>query len=309
MSIATRNNKRKNESSPTNTPIVQDSKKTKHYKLKQKDMDELKRLMSDIKSEFSESHNKLVDKIDNISIKFDTEISALNNKIESYSSKVTTNIVNIESQLVMHSERISYAEDDFKRVALSNQLRILGFPFTTNENLRSIFDKIANEIGYEIQNPVEVPTISRIPMRNKSTGEMTSSGTILLEFIANQFKAKFFSMYLHKVPLKADKLGLPINTKVIISENLTKINAELFAAAKTMKRDKKIVQTFTDNGLVYIKTQLGRTNKAILIRSKRQLEQLIGAIDKMDSSQTENATNPQIDVITNSQHPLQNVQA
>lgn len=77
---------------------------------------------------------------------------------------------------------------------------------------------------------------------------------------------------------------LPAVTNITVGENLTKNNADIFALAKAMKRNKQIAQTFTENGLVYVKLEKGRTVQAILIRSKRQLEQLVGVHNEMETS-------------------------
>lgn len=235
-------------------------------------MDELKGLIQSISKQLTDTQGSVENKISILGTKIDTEISTITTQFNGFAADVKSEIISIESQLKAHSDRISYTEDDVKRITMLNQLRVLGFPAVINENLRCIFDSLATDIGYVPQSDSEIPTISRIPMINKQTGAVTSSGTILFEFIANHFKTRFYSLYLHKAPLKAEKFGLPANSSIVIGENLTKLNADLFAHAKSLKRATKIAQTFTENGLVHIKLKKGRSEQAILIRSKRQLE-------------------------------------
>lgn len=170
----TRSAKRKNES-PTTENTTQKPKKQKPFKLTSKDMDEPKNILTNLQSQLANSHNTLEAKIDNIGAKLDSDINSINNKFENYASNISSNIVTIESELYSHSERIFNTEDDIKRVTLLNQLRILGFPAVINENLMGIFDGIAKKIGYVIQNQNEIPTISRIPIRSRGTGEMINS--------------------------------------------------------------------------------------------------------------------------------------
>lgn len=269
-----RTSKRKRASPSSPDTSTQRTKQLKPYKPPPKEMEELKELIINVSKQVADSQNSVENKISSLSAKIDTEINTITTQFNSFAANVNSEIVSIESQLKVQSDRITYTEDDIKRITMMNQLRILGFASSTNENLKCLFDSIAAEIGYVVQSDNEIPTITRIPMINKQTGAVTGSGTILFEFVANQFKTKFYSLYLHKAPLKADKFGLPTSSNIVIGENLTKRNAELFAIAKSLKRDNKVAQTFTENGLVHVKLKKGRSEQAILIRSKRQLEML-----------------------------------
>lgn len=55
------------------------------------------------------------------------------------------------------------------------------------------------------------------------------------------------------MPLDPVKFGLESKNRVIIGENLTKKNAQIFKLALDMKKNNKIAQTYTENGIVKIK--------------------------------------------------------
>lgn len=52
----------------------------------------------------------------------------------------------------------------------------------------------------------------------------------------------FFSYYLSKMPLDPKKFGLTDDNRIVIGENLTRKNAQLFKKAQLLRKDGKIAQ-------------------------------------------------------------------
>lgn len=77
---------------------------------------------------------------------------------------------------------------------------------------------------------------------------------------------------LPKKKVSSTDLGFSVDKRLIVGENLSALNHEIFIAASNMKREQKLAQVFTINGLVNVKLQKG--GKSYEIRHMQQLETL-----------------------------------
>lgn len=279
-------------------PASQKNKKENpHKKQKQQstmtaqDISDLKSLIEASRTSLSEqikhSQDNLEAKFNDLATKVNIDVSALTGTIDEFKTKVSTEFDNINAQLSEHTQRIENNEDDIQRVKLLGDLRVTGFPAKENENLREIFDKIAKEIGYKINADTVIPTIQRIPIKNRATGVTVASATIMLHFASPRQKQVFYSHYLGKMPLDPKKLGLTEDNRITIGESLTRINAQLFKRAQSYKKAGKIAQTFTEDGLVKIKFKKGKGEPIHLIRNEVTLEILLAKHDVTATSNTQ----------------------
>lgn len=121
-------------------------------------------------------------------------------------------------------------EDDVRRNAKSNELKIKGIPHVNGENLKDIFAAIAKFIGYDLTNTNNQPELHRMQTRNASLNEFIPLPTIIVKFVAKHFRDNFYSLHLAKVsthPLMTENINLAQGGRVIISENLTSVNQQL----------------------------------------------------------------------------------
>lgn len=140
--------------------------------------------------------------------------------------------------------------------------------------------------------------MKRIPIRNKVTGNMIESSIISLHFSSIQHKQHFYSLYLCKMPLKPENIGLSKELKIIIGESLTRSNAQIFKFAQNMKKENKIAQVFTADGLVKIKNVEGPKQHAHIIRHTMQLEILLKEHEQQKNQQNQTPTNEmEVDVV------------
>lgn len=196
-------------------------------------------------------------------------------------------------------------ERNFQGLARINELKLMGIPLSDNENLTELFSKIANIIGYDITNTLNIPSMTRAMIRSKTSGEFVPSQIIIMKFIATHIKENFYSLYLRLLPKKAistKDLGFTNDIRVIIGENLTQQNMDIFKAASSLKREKKIAQLFTVNGIVNVKIIKG--TKPHEIRDIHQLEMLTNS----QLGHNEEQVNKNIDVqtSTNNTQPTAN---
>lgn len=286
-SISTRSSdklKEKRKLSPTKedeTQIENTIKKSKSCRISKREMEEIEKIIKKsllgVTNKITEAQESLDNKItqmgNTISNEFKTEIDALKSAMDSFQTDISNRVSCFETELDDHNKRLTNNEDDIDRVTLLSQLRITGYPYKDDENLNDLFTTIANEIGYSMIEPSKVPMLRRLPFTKN--GITSGSNTILMYFVAQHYKDNFYSLYLHRAPLKPESLGMPSNMRIIIGENLTKRNAALFSFCNAMKRENKLAQAYTSNGLIYVKFQRGRQEKAYNIRHERDLEILI----------------------------------
>lgn len=261
---------------PQVAAIQQNHKKKKMSTI---DFDEMKKLITQsygaIESKITSSQTQLESKFDNLATNVNNEITSLKTCVIDLEKKVINDVNEIKLQLNNHTQRIDNNEDDLQRVQLSQDLRLTGFAHKDNENLLDIFNKIANEIGFEMSAGTSAPTLERIPIKNRTTGRFMPSSTIIIHFALRHQKQMFYSHYLNKMPLDPKKFGLREDNRIVLGENLTKKNASLFKNAQTLRKDKKIAQTFTEDGLVKIRFSKGKNENTHTIRNVIELETFV----------------------------------
>lgn len=216
-----------------------------------------------------EGFQSVNEKIDASAVKFTQQIDELSNNLN-------TRILQLEVANSNQNINIAKAQNDIDRLAISNELRIAKVPFNTNENLVEIFKKIATLIQFDISNPAHIPSLRRLPVKNRLNGDFTHTGTILVQFVASHIKSVFYGLYLNKIPIKLSDIGFEGTNNFHIGENLTKTNNQLFNSAYKLKKEKKIAQCYTSDGLVHVKINSGE--RPITIYTSHDLQTLITSL-------------------------------
>lgn len=286
-----RSSRRKRGLEPEESELIHTStaKKAKAYKMSANDVNEIKNFIlsmkSDIENKIDSSQSSIEEKISDLSTSVNAEVHELKNSINDLRSTFNTDIDAIKIHIKDHKHRLDINEDDINRLKLSADLRMNGIPYSQNENVVELFHKIAKIIGYDSTIMTNVPLIKRIPVRNKTTGNMVESSIISFHFSSIQHKQLFYSMYLNKMPLKPESIGLSNELKIIIGESLTRTNAQLFKFAQNLKKEKKIAQVFTADGLVKVRIAKGPNERTHTIRHHTQLEILVKEYEQKQQQQ------------------------
>lgn len=322
MSAKTRSQKTKqtnSSNSPTTTqekrkltPETPDDPETTSQKRKKVKMSQefeaLKHLISESKSaienKLSESQTSLETKFIDLASKFNAEVASIKSSVGEFQEKLTHEVNVMKQQMHIHTQRLDNTEDDVQRVQLSQDLRLVGFAFKENENLNNLFLKIAAEIGFAIDTNTPMPTLERMHIRNRSTGQFMLSQTIIIHFAVRRQKQLFYSHYLNKMPLDGKKFGLSEECRIVLGENLTKKNAQNFKLAQSLRKNKKIAQTFTEDGLVKIRFNKGKNEATHIVRSTIQLEEIVTQHDNMSQAISGNNATSQADQTHTSNTPM-----
>lgn len=270
--------RKKSHSSPETTPIA------KKIPIAMGDrpvtFDDIKSLFAEQTATITDSNNKLNQNIQNemttmkneLKSCFDQQINQINDRISAVETQVNRRIDEIAANINQGGN--SRDDDDLKRIAKLNNLKISGITHMKDQNLSDIFNIIAKKVEFDTSNPVNVPTLVRLYRKNEKTKLMSPSPIIIMKFVARHIRESFYTHYLNKIVAKqfimSEDFGLEKGTRTVIGEDLTENNSKLFAAAMKLKKEGKLCQSFTNEGLVHVKAL--KTDKATAIRSNLQLE-------------------------------------
>lgn len=198
----------------------------------------------------------------------------IENKIESCSLELGKRIDNIEQQLATARTEcasrtdelsgaidtvrydLSLASECIERTEKSHDLIFSGIPYLQSENLKEIFQKIANSLSYGNS---EIPLVSlkrlaRLPIAPGSNPPIACQFALLNE------RDAFYRKYLSLRTLNLSNIGFDNGNRIFVNENLTQRARAIRAEALKLKKDGRIQQVSTRNGVVFVKTRRSTTN-------------------------------------------------
>lgn len=229
---------------------------------------------------------------DEIKSEFQTKITQLNDKIDANQKNVQQQINDLKSNVTQCMEQTAGTDDVMQRVMKLNELKINGIAYKNDENLCQIFSEIAKLVHFDLNNVNNMPTLTRILKYDKTNRTSSPTPIVILKFVANHIRSDFYRLYLNRIaakqPIMTENIGLPKGTRIIMGENLTAKNFEIFIEAGKKKKEGKLCQVFTQEGLVHVKAV--KYIKAKSVRSLRELELFIHANPPMTNQQTIDGT-------------------
>lgn len=90
------------------------------------------------------------------------------------------------------------------------------------------------------------------------------------------------------MPLDPTKFNMTTDQRIVLGENLTRKNAKLFKTAQSLRKEEKLAQTYTEDGLIKIKFKRGKDAPTYTIRNDIALETLVA--QHMQISQADEQT-------------------
>jgi hypothetical protein len=211
---------------------------------------------------------RMDDKLNVMQKSFDDKIDSFKLDIkDELLNKINTNEANIDA----HDERldkleatVAALENKIEATSKANDLVVKGIPLLSNERPMSIYLGAAAAIGYT---PEMTPQVDIFRLGKKKVGSKFDP-PLLLRFTnffdKNAFHRKYFA---HKT-LSLSEIGFQSDQRVYITENLTKYNQEIYAAAMKLKADKKLHSVSTSQGVVSVKRAVGDRPMPIMLKSE-----------------------------------------
>jgi hypothetical protein len=184
-------------------------------------------------------------------------------------TKIQSNFANIEANAVEISDLrtdVNRIDDTIDANNRANDLLIKEIPMLSRENCSAIYLSIASAIGYSDN---YAPLVEVFRLGAKKPGAKFDL-PLLLRFANRIEKNIFHQKYFAKKSLALNNIGFETNSRIIISENLTKSSQNIFAAAMKLKHEGKLTRVTTMRGAVYVKPS-GK-EKSIPVKSLSDLD-------------------------------------
>lgn len=180
----------------------------------------------------------------------------------------TEEITNLKQQINGQSDTIVKLEQQIEELEMygrRNGVRIHGIPESTDELTDNIVLKIAKDIGADIPK-FAIGRSHRVGRPNSSYPR-----PIIVKFISHNFKTELLK---HKRHLKSTKSSSAYPTgKIFINEDLTKLRATWAKRARILKKSEKIKDTWTRDGIIFIKGHNDKIERVESILDMENLEQ------------------------------------
>ncbi|EAT44038.1 AAEL004550-PA [Aedes aegypti] len=196
----------------------------------------------------------------NIEAKIDSCKEDLEQKIGNIEQQLSVLRTECKAEIKNVSDSVTVVRDDLEltrrnvhRSGTINELIVSGIPYTSDENLLEIFLNISKALSY---NSSEVPMVylkrlSKLPIK------AGSAPPILCQFSLRGVRDEFYARYLQLRTLNLCHVGFNNQNRVYINENLAREDREIRTQAIKLKKQGRIQQAFTRNGIVFIRVKNG----------------------------------------------------
>lgn len=213
--------------------------------------------------------NKLDMKFDKISEDFksnlDKQTIKVRNEFQKHLSEFDDKLVCVIKEQSAKVCELESVNENNERISRLNDVVIKGVPFTQNEKLFEVFNKIAVAIKYDQSKFSSLNNLFRL----KSSSE-TRSQPILLQFSTQLLRREFMSKYFAHANLKLNHIGFTSENRIYACDNLTKQNNSILQKALAMVADKRLSKVRTRAG--YVNVQLPNKTDFVLIKSVDDLD-------------------------------------
>lgn len=223
-------------------------------KLRDKDADvieSLSDLWSKMKLMFDQSNARIEEKIESCTRdlakridNIEEQLAATRNECTSKANELSGAVGDVRRDLVLATEYIG-------RTERSHDLVFSGIPFTHHEDLNDMFRRMANSLSY---GDSEVPLVSlkRLARHPIAPG---SSPPIACEFALLNVREEFYRKYINSRTLNLRNIGFDNGNRIFVNENLTQRARAIRAEALKLRKEGRILQVSTKNGVVFVKTR------------------------------------------------------
>lgn len=269
------------------TTITPEAKKTTANKMTGISIDDLERIMErQMEKQTQAIKNEIKSLGDELKANLEGQIVKNNDRIDEMQEHVNAQLQDVRTDVDKCIEQLDLGEDNNKRIALLNELKLNGIAHRSGENLKEIFMTIAQLIGFDTSNPLHIPDLTRSIIRNRQSNEIILLPLIIIRFVAKHIRNKFYGLYLSRIskqPILTENINLPQGGRILIGENLTPHNQTIFKDAIKLKRDKKVMRVNTVDGLVFIRANLSQ--KMSCIKTRRDLDLFVANLTTNNGSQ------------------------
>lgn len=230
-------------------------------------------------------------KLTELRLDFDSKLAALSSSVDDRLNNVLKNTEHRLSDVASTTDAIGLISDlricSLERAQCLHDVVINNIPYMENEDVKSIYVKICEAIGFcgglhAISSTFRLPNKS-LPAATTATNLSTSSKNrfsaplIIVKFVNVDYSHQFISAYLKFKILNLTHIGFSSPTRIFINENLTKRTRELFRYCLSKKHMHKsfFLKLFTRAGQVYV--VFDGLDKPVVVTSDKELDNYISS--------------------------------
>jgi hypothetical protein len=218
-------------------------------------------LLIQLQGMIRELDNKFSARIGDLNTNFSTRIGELSNSIDTLKDDIMDQLVprisKNEDNIAVHEKRLNDVEvavhavrNEAEAATKVNDLIVKGVPMSAGEDLVSIYCNIATAIGYT---QTQIPRADFYRLGKKKS-DAKFDPPLILKFANYIDRRAFYRNYFLHRNLNLSEIGFGTSTqRIFITENLTKQNQEIYAAAMKLRYNKKITSVSTSNGVVMVR--------------------------------------------------------
>ena len=184
---------------------------------------------------------------------FSRELGVLKQEVEFFKQEIAKKDAQIERLI----ERVEETEQYSRR----NSVRISGIAEKDGENCDDIVNKVIGALGADLK-PEDIDRSHRVG--RKVNENRKGHRSIIVKLVSYKSKKELMS---HKKKLKNDDVKKAIcdgSDKIFINDDLTKDRAAVAAAARRLKKDNLVTDTWVYDGVIFLKK--GEGDRAAITR-------------------------------------------
>lgn len=219
----------------------------------------LDELWNKMQSMLTNTIERIEAKIDSCNAVLEKRISSIEDQLVAVREECSEKVRQLEDTVASVRMEVDHSIESVYRMDKNKDLIFSGVPYQSQEDLKSIFQKIAVSIGYDLHCVplVDLQRLARAPIGSGMTPP------VLCEFALRGSRNEFYRKYLSKRSLCLRDIGFESGNRIYINENLTANAREIRAAAIKLKKLGEVQHVSTRNGIVFIKPKGSENSKAI----------------------------------------------
>lgn len=197
---------------------------------------------------------KIESKMDSFKLDLDNRIDGLEKQLTQLKTECTSKIDDLSEAVIEVRTDVDLACNWIGRIEKYQDLIISGVPYSPTEDLKVIFNGIAVKLAYKETN-LPMVDLKRLAKQPIAAGSMPP---ILCQFAIRNERNTFYSKYLNQRDLNLEHVGFNNRNRIFINENLTHEDRQIRSAAIKMKKEGRIQQVYSRDGVVFVKPRVGR---------------------------------------------------
>lgn len=192
-------------------------------------------------------------RIDSCKVELEHRITSVETKLTELKTECSVSVKQISELLDETRTDLTAVSNQLDRFERAHDLLINGVPYSQTEDLQMVFKMIAAKLGF---NASDTP-IASLKRLSKQAITVGTSPPILCQFAIRNQRIELYGRYLRSRNLSLRDLGFENNNRIFLNENLTPLAREVRSKVLKLKKQGKLHQVYSRDGIVFVRTAAG----------------------------------------------------